>query len=159
MKYKCYYLVFESVWIFTLVTAITFWFPQAPSWPMFFAGLFASIYKEKCLIEILAHSISGLAVAYIYHYGSHALYDKYTMTSSLLLPLLPALAVILFGCLFAPKIFGMTSFAFFSIICAAPEGFTMPFAVFGVLLIGGSLNIIGSKWVEKRMDSFIHKER
>lgn len=150
--------LFQVLWIFTLILLASFFFPQIPTWPMFFLGIFHTVYQGKRNApQLMVHALTGLAVALLYVWAAQGLFARFGTKWSVLLPLLPALMVILFGCLFTPRIFGMVSFGYFTAALIDSSCFDRPLLPFAALLLGAPLQMAVSHWAEKKIERLFRK--
>lgn len=146
------------LWIFALICGIALLFPGVPSWPVFFLGIFLTVYEGKrSLWQLLLHAAMGLLVAWLYVLAAGWLFARFANAAAKLLPLLPALAVILFGCLYAPRLFGMVSFGYFTAALIESTSLGRPLVLFVALLIGAPLQIGGSQLMEKALEKYLLK--
>lgn len=150
--------LFQVLWIFALILLASFFFPQLPTWPMFFLGIFHTIYQgQRSARQLMVHALTGLAIALLYVWAAKGLYAHFETKWSLLLPILPALTVILFGCLFTPRIFGMVSFGYFTAALIDSSCLDRPILLFAVLLLGAPLQMAVSHAAEKLIERHFSK--
>ena len=152
--------LFQALWIFALILLASFCFPQVPTWPMFFLDIFRTVYqRQKSVPQLMAHALTGLAVALLYVLAARGLFARFETKWSLLLPLLPALMTILFGCLFLPRAFGIVSFGYFTAALIDSSCLDRPLLLLFALLLGAPLLTTVSHGGEKMIERyFISKE-
>lgn len=151
-KLRLFSALANVLWIFLLICVIALFLPSVPSWAVFLVGIFATVYEgRKNKLQLLIHALTGLAVAWLYVQSVPLLRGVLPASAAGLLPLLPALAVILLGCLYAPRAFGMVSFGYFTAALIESACLSRPLPLLAALLIGAPIQMGVSHLMEKTL--------
>lgn len=110
---------------------------------MFFIGIFSSVYKgQKTIQHIILQAVIGVLAALAFYVLEGNL-TQIMGAVGVWIPLGLILAMLLYGCVFFPKLFSMINFAYFTIATVEIGLMAKPFPILAMLIIGGTVQFLG----------------